>query len=348
LTSFFIYVIILEIIFILWTVKKKFFYPWTQELSEESLLAFYDNPNNFTLKDPRKKNISDPFPENTFVLLTHGSFAINGDIRNNILFHKQELGSTLGGEVHKSKKAINYHLLRVLKNFSDFWTSVMVKHSWIPKGHIIKHTGSRFIWDPNRDINADDFIRKTDFYGNIILENPERYRPEWETEHKKYHDKITEKLSWVEKEEWGVIAFDIHDTWVREMSYNTEDDRFKKEAFPLMTLGTRDGLACNPEILEYFSERIEHYLWIKPLLNDPYKWGYVTQRHGEKYRKDLEQKWENPWKRNMIQVEIWKFLYMQESTQKVDKDRMSLIWIWIHKAIADTWKKFDKEYFASL
>ena len=322
--------------------SKKFFYKWTAELSEHSLLHFYDNPSNFVLKDIKRKGWDKNFPNNCLVLLTHGTFLIHSSLRDTILFWNWEIGE------EGFCSDIDHKILRILKGFSDFWTSVLVKYGWIPKGKIIRHIGSRLIWDPNRDIQDDSFIRKADFYGNVISKNPEQYREEGEKEHKRYHNAITEWLCEIEWIEWWSIAFDIHDTWVRKLAYETKNDRFKESGFHLMNLWTRDGASCNPEILEYFSKRIEYYLWIKPLLNEPYKGGYVTQRHGEQYRKNLEQKWEKSWKRNVIQVEIGKFLYMQESTQKVDKERMEIIWAWMYKAIADTWKKFDKKYFENL
>lgn len=322
--------------------SKKFFYKWTSVLSEQSLLHFYDNPYNFHVKDMKVKTGRKKFPNNCLVFLTHGTFLIHSSLRDTILFGN--------GKVDDEGfcSDIDHKILRILKGFSDFWTSVAIRYSWIPKEQIIRHIGSRMIWDPNRNIEAEDFIRKTDFYGNIISENPEQYREEGEKEHKRYHEAIAQWLEQIEWNEWWVIAFDIHDTWVRRLAYEAKNDRFQKEAFPLISLWTRDGRSCNQDILEYFASRIEYYFWIKPFLNDPYKGGYVTRRHGEGCRDNLEKDSKSIWKRNVIQVEIWKFLYMQESTQKIDKDRMKVIWIWLRNAIADTGRKFNKEYFDSL
>jgi hypothetical protein len=50
----------------------------------------------------------------------------------------------------------------------------------------------------------------------------------------------------------------------------------------------------------------------------------------------------------MIQVELGRFLYMKESTQEVDWERMEIIWEWLKRAIADTWLEFWEEYFKNL
>jgi N-formylglutamate amidohydrolase len=219
----------------------------------------------------------------------------------------------------------------------------MVKYAHIPKNNLIKHKGSRLIWDPNRSREAEDFIRKADFSWNIIASDLQKYQQEWERKHKEYHNTIEKKLLNTQEELWWVVAFDIHDTWVRLMDMNPRKDTFRKGSFPLITLGTRDGKSCNEEIVHYFSSRIEYYLWIEPLLNIPYKWWYVTQKHGELYRKER-----NTNRRNVIQVEIWRYLYMQESTQAVDIDRMKIIAAWLRMAITDTGNKFNKEYFRNL
>jgi hypothetical protein len=72
-----------------------FSYPGTLSLSEKELLEFYNNPNNFPLKDPRieekKENIFSPFPGNCIVLLTHGSYYVPSSIRHRILFYRDQV-----------------------------------------------------------------------------------------------------------------------------------------------------------------------------------------------------------------------------------------------------------------
>lgn len=308
-----------------------------QYMSKEELLEFYDSPRNFFIKDCRGKsweNSKENFPEQVWVFLTHGTFAIPFQIRNIISWVKKDA-------------------YRLIRNFSDFWTRKMVKKSWIPDENILTCGLSRLPWDANREYRTEEednkleplkkFVRESDFNEQVIVENPWQFREIGKDAVEKYWDKIKEFLTGAENNVWGSIWFDIHDTWVNLMNMDSTKDKFRPEGFPFMTLWTNDGESCNQEIVEYFAHRVQFYLWITPHINEPFKGARITSMNWKKHREKL---WNtNKSKRNMIQIELWRFLYMKESTQEIDTERMEIIWEWLKRAIADVWIKFWKEYF---
>ncbi|MCH2189122.1 N-formylglutamate amidohydrolase [Candidatus Gracilibacteria bacterium] len=308
-------------------------------LSEKELMAYYDNPYNFPLGDCREiAEELDEFPSHVMCFLTHGVFSVNSEIR-------RKVEETVGG----TKKQVN----RLLRNYSDWATTKIMKRSGIPKSHIIRPDTPRLVGDPARAHYEgghlyEEFIRGTDFNEQKLLENPSEYRDIGQKSAQKFHHNITQNLVNIENVYGGSIGFDVHDSGNIKMHINPKLDSFRLGGLPPVILGTRDGAACNPEILDYFAERIEYYLGIKAHKNVKYKGGYVTKKHGEDYRKNLEQKGENPGKRNIIQIELARYLYMQESTQKLDWHRVDMISAGLKLAMIDTGNKFGKEYFEGL
>lgn len=312
-------------------------------LSNKELLKHYDNPRNINVNDCRNtkwKNSNIDFPSQCLVFLTHWSFAVNEKIRRTTTLTKSQF-------------------LRLMQNFSDFWTRKMLKKSLIPNENVICFPWSRAIWDPNREYKTEEedskvkiwnkFIRELDFNLQKIIENPWQFRDIWKLKTDKYHADLYEKLNLTEKINWGSIWFDIHDTWINLMNSNSNLDKFRKEWFPEITLWTKEWESCNSEIAEYFAKKLNQYLWLKVHINDPFQGGYVTTKHWKVHREKTNNwNWLEKSKRNMIQVELWRYLYMKESTQEVDWERMEIIWEWIKRAITDTWIKFWKEYFESI
>lgn len=306
--------------------------------SKEELLIHYDNPRNFEVKDCRNEvweNWEKDFPEHVWVFLTHGTFFVPSEIRSTI---------------NSSKKEV----YRLLKNFSDFWTRKMIKKSGIPKDNIIRCNLSRLPWDANREYRTEKedrkleplkkFVRESDFNEQVIVDNPWQFREIGKDVVEKYWDKIKEFLKVAENNVWGSIWFDIHDTWINLMNIDSRKDKFRPEGFPFMTLWTNDWESCNLEIVEYFVQKVQHHLWITPHINEPFKGARITSMNWKKYREKLWNTQKS--KRNMIQIELWRFLYMKESSQEVDTERMEIIWEWLKRAIADTGIKFWEEYFS--
>jgi hypothetical protein len=323
---------------------KNFLVSETEWLNEKELLEYYDNPRNFLVKDCRYdnwENESETFPEHALVFLTHWTFFVNSKIRRT---------------TQHTIKDFN----RLIKNYSDFWTRKAIKKSWIPEENIITSPWSRALSDYNRENKTENedatlpdgrkSIRPYDFNHVIIIDNPEQFREQWQHKTNMYHGSLEYWLNYAEEVSWWSIWIDIHDTWVNLMWKNQDEDKFREWAFPLITLWTKEWESCNSEILEYFSERLEHYLWIKSEINNPFQWWYVTTKHGleDRKQKDVNNNPANKSIRNMIQVELGRFLYMKESTQEVDWERMEIIWEWLKRAIADTGIEFWEEYFRNL
>lgn len=313
-------------------------------LTQEELLCYYDNPRNIYVKDCRADNWVNQdknFPEYCLVFLTHGTFFVNSKIRRTTQ--------------HTIK---NFN--RLIKNYSDFWTRKAMNKSGIPEENIITAPWSRALSDYNRENKNEDedaelpdgkkSIRPYDFNEVVIIDNPEQFRNQWQYKTDIYHGSLEYSLNCVEEISWWSIWFDIHDTGVNLMWEIPELDRFRKEWFPGITLWTKNWESCNNEILEYFSEKLEYYLGIKPEMNEPFQWWYVTTKHGQENRKEKDSisNAANKSIRNMIQIELGRYLYMKESTQEVDWERMEIIWEWLKRAIADTGIKFSEEYFKNL
>ncbi|MFK7779852.1 MAG: N-formylglutamate amidohydrolase [Candidatus Gracilibacteria bacterium] len=312
-------------------------------MSSTELLSYYDNPRNFKIKDPRNKewdNSDYSFPSNCLVFLTHGSYAVNEKIRRTT-----ELTKTA--------------FLRLIRNYSDFGTRKMVKKSGIPDKNVICFPGSRAIGDPNREYKTqkeDDkleqgkkFIRDSDFNSQVIIKNPGQFRKIGKSKIGKYHKDLENSLSSAERNTGGSIGFDIHDTGTNLMNKENDFDTFREEGFPEITLGTKEGESCNSEILEFFAKKLKLYLGLKIFINEPFKGGFVTTKHGQKNRQE-ENKGNGlkKSKRNLIQVEIGRYLYMKESTQEIDWERMEILGEGIKRAITDTGIKFGEEYFKSI
>lgn len=314
--------------------------------TQQELLEYYDNPKNFFIPDFRDEvnNLQkNSFPKHITALLTHGIFSINSEKRRAIEKH-----------IWATREEIN----RLLKNFSDWWTRKIIKKSLIPESNIIIPESPRLEWDPARDIDSNDIVREKDFNGNKLL--PEKTIKKlqsswssWKTNHGKYHGNIRKKLHSIESSHGWSITFDIHDTWVRMMKLDSKNDSFRISddwwlGYPMMEIGTLEWASCNPEILEYFIKQVEKYFDFTPVVNKKYKWGYVTQKHWEQARKELEKKWENPQKRNVLQIELGRYLYMKESIQEMDWEQAEKVWAALRMCIQKTAEEFDDEYFANL
>ena len=290
--------------------------------SDKELLEFYDNPNNFYIKDCRNDLYNNNIPSNFLLSLTHWSYDIPSWFEKNFV------------------KNDNTGNLRLLKNFSDWWTTPLVNSMDLEENQIVRTQYSRVIWDCNRDINdysENGFLRKTDFWGIKLFNNIEWFRNKGEQHHIHYHTTIENKLLEIEKSWKKSFLFDIHDTWVLFMWEDTGMNHLDKELFPLISLADVHGTSCDRDILDYLILKIDNYLWIKAEINTPFKWWYITKSHWSDYRWILD----NVSKRNVIQIEIGRFLYMKESTQELDEEKVRILWEWLKRVICDVVRKFS-------
>ena len=312
------------------------------------LLAHYDNPKNFQIPDHREEVSTlgpKSFPKHATVLLTHGLFGIEWSDRKLVVQQIENTKQKAHNILTPKKQAY-----RLLRNFSDWWTRKVMKYSGIPSQNILIPKSPRIAWDPARAVNDKTFIRDTDFNGNKLMPTVQssHEKTTWAKNHAEYHEWITSHLSHIETTHWWSITFDIHDTGVNMMGINPKQDTFREWWYPKMEIGTLDGASCDPEILSYFVEQVEKYFGFTPVVNEKYKWGYVTKKHGWEARESLEKAWEKPNKRNVLQIELGRYLYMKESTQEIDHEQARKVWAALRMCIQKTCEKFGEEYFANL
>jgi hypothetical protein len=334
------------------------------KLLNQELLKLYkpENIELFWLKDPRKANLSEEekeiykienFPKHVWIWLPHWSYKLPKITRREIIREvKEKVKNELNIEEYSKEVSLEIknelkNIYRILKNFSDFWTTDVVNESnLIPKDQIFLAKYSRWATDPARKIS--DIPMNTDFYWNWLNNSIKSSHIIWWYEHAKIHIQITQFIDEVIRKYWGSIFIDRHDTWVNNMWKNSKLDKYDMWGFPIISLWTLDWDSCNNEIAQYYAERIEYHLWVKPLINSPYKGWYITQKHWRDKRKKIEEEWKNPWINNVIQIEVLKSLYLDEETQIIDKDKAEWIWVWLARAEIDVWLKFDKNYFNNL
>lgn len=328
------------------------------DIPEEQSLSHYDNPQRFKIPDHSselQEMVGKPLPENATILLTHGIFSLKLEDRKSVVKQIEATKGTTDDVLNSRKQAY-----RLLRNFSDFGTRKVIKYALLlshPRtdwevfkypDNIIIPESPRIQWDPARAIDADDFVRVTDFNEVELL--PRDYYSddkgqEGRENHREYHKIISERLSNIEEKQGWSITFDIHDTGVRMMGIDEKDDTFRPGGYPEMEIGTCEWDSCNPEILDFFVKQVEKYFGFTPVINQKYKWGYVTQTHWKNHRKEWDEAWENIKKRNVLQIELGRYLYMKESTQTVDHDQARKVGEALRMCIQKTCEHFWEEYF---
>ena len=233
------------------------------------------------------------FPKNILVLATHGSYSMP--------FYLKFL---LTPDFKRNK-------YRLLKNCSDFGTRLILP-SGIPKNQVLVCPYSRILGDPNR---GSSLFRTVDFNQVKI------WRISLPLFLKKflvrnfyltYHRNIAMLLSTLEKKYGKVIILDIHDTGNVLLAPSPAQDISRKPSFPHINLSNYEHKASSQEFLLHLSSLFEQEFKIKPVLNKPYKGGYVTQKYGIGHNREV------------VQVEFNRSLYLDERTQSVKKEQVLL------------------------
>ena len=104
----------------------------------------------------------------------------------------------------------------------------------------------------------------------------------------------------------------------------------------MICLGDRFGATCAPEVMSDFAQAIKKHLGIEPNINDPYSGApsHVANEYGEK-REDKS-------KRDFIQIELGRYLYVDEKTQRVDREKAKRIKDGLSKAMQEIAQKYSK------
>ena len=264
----------------------------------------------------------DAFPSNIVVLATHGSYFVPDLVRS-------KLSAQISALLHRGTR-----------NFSDFASRKVIPDD-VPPSQKVVAGFSRAIGDPNRATDAPDLFRETDFNGMPVWETPltsDEKRTLIDNYHEKYHDAVLKAIETAESKNKRVIVFDMHDTGNLMMSPNPEEDTPRENPFPQICLGDKDGESCDPVIMQDFAEAIERHLGMKPQLNDPYKGGFVTTKYGKDYNDSLPDA--EKFSRNVIQIELGRFLYVNEKTQKPDRVKIDKIKAGLRAAMKEVGDKY--------
>lgn len=230
------------------------------------------------------------YPKNLILLATHGSY--------NIPFYVK---------LFLSKKFNE----RLIKNSSDFATANLIPKDF-PKNQKVICNFSRLIGDPNRNLEDENLFREFDFNENRIF----RYQLPKVLKRfliKKYYYNYHKKISNIVNVDEKLIIFDIHDTGNIFMKPNPKDDKLKKEKFPNINLGNLDNKSSSKKVIELLAKELKKELSLEVTLNNPYKGGFVTKKYSK--FKNVE----------VIQIEIGRYLYMDEKTQKINQKEINRI-----------------------
>jgi len=268
--------------------------------------------------DNKEERDNSDFPPNVIVLATHGSYAIPTKMR-------QKLAKSFD--------------TRLIKNFSDSATRKVIED--IPTSQKVVAGFSRAVGDPNRSDDAEDLFREFDFNKNPVWEEPlSAEEKKWLIDncYRKYHNRVAEIVENIEKKYPTVIIFDIHDTGERMLGEDSSKDSFREGGFPEITIANREGKSCDPQIMKDFAEMLKKCLGVDVRVNDPFKGGYMTQKYGEKYNDNLEEG--EKFHRNVIQVELGRYLYMDETTQKIDYEKLEVVKEGLQLAMAEVGRKY--------
>ena len=239
--------------------------------------------------------------KNILILFTHGSYYIPAFMKFFI------------------RKEFRKNNSRLLKNFSDFWT----KFLWENIENKIICNFSRALWDPNRNINAGDLFMEKDFnwvkiwkytlpnfVKNILIK---KY-------YNSYHKKIQKHIEKLEKINKEIIILDIHDTWNQLLWEDFADDIKKDYYFPEINIWTSNYKSCTKDFSIKLEKLFKNEFWFESKIDWPYDWGYVSKKYWIWFKD-----------RQVVQIEFWRYLYMDEKTQEIDLNK-----------IKDIREKFEK------
>jgi N-formylglutamate amidohydrolase len=228
------------------------------------------------------------FPENILLIFSHASYWI-----------PDAFISRINPDFLKNNN-------RLVKNFSDWWTNLLI-HPEIPKNQIIKVKFSRAIGDPNRERNADDIFRETDFWGIPIWKTPitkEEKELLLKTYYDIHHQSITNRINQLQKRHKNLLIIDIHDTGNLLMGLSQWQDRKKNILFPPIALCDNEWKTLPPNLREEIDTIFSDHFNIPIQWNDPYRHSFTTDVYGK------PDQWIYA-----LQIEFWRYLLIDESSQ---------------------------------
>jgi len=224
---------------------------------------------------------------------------------------------------------------RLQRNYSDFATTDLIRG--IPEAQRRIPVHGRIAGDTNRawvpealssKTDAEAVFRKTDFGGLPVYNNPlpenvrnaalaESYHP--------YHAEIVRILMAQHGDiRDTLLTIDLHDTGNLLLGHTPEEDKDRGTTgngwrMPPVIISDQDGLTTPDGLMTDLQNAFVLHLGLSPedvILNNPYKGGYVTKHYGDPNNPKLKRAKHK--KRAVVQVELYRGLYVDERTQQIN------------------------------
>ncbi len=224
---------------------------------------------------------------------------------------------------------------RMQRYFSDFATHYLAE-GLLPREQLVMAEYSRALGDPNRAPDSDSLFREVDFSGVGVWHQPltdEDKTTLLDTFYHPFHTELRTKLTTLESEHDHVYVVDLHDTGevmlMPDPSMNYPRTNF---TMPLVNLGTCHGQSCHPVTAQRFADALSHEFQTQTLIDTPFAGGYITQHYGAQWNQSHVP--EHRFRREVIQLELHRGLYMDESAQEVNLDRLTVVCDSLRRALA--------------
>jgi len=251
-------------------------------------------------------------PQNVVITAAHGSYEIPNSLKGLLT------------------DAMTCNDRRLQQNFSDHATALFLPKTAAAQTVIAKY--SRAVVDLNRspESTLDVLHRTIDFNGNKIWKRDLRADEIQffvDTIHKEHREAVQQAFAFasinralVER----VVGFFIHDTGNCLMDPDPAKDTERDPGYPNMTIGTRQGASCSINFREALRESVIKYFDIKPIFDvdcienpEEYQGSYEVAHYGATHNKGLS--FNSPERRNVVEMEFGRYLYMDEKTQTIDE-----------------------------
>lgn len=260
-------------------------------------------------------------PSNVLVSASHGSARIPMRLIHNLSLYYQTSP-------------------RLWLNYSDYGTKYLLEDVNPAQKAIPKY--GRIVGDPNRDLDASDLIRFTDFGGNkIFSERFERrltksmLRFFWRRKflnysYHPYYKDIYKKLEQIVKNQGEsmspIVFIDVHDVGNRILGRWKKEDTQRKEVFPKVVISNapdletgEDRFGTAPEyFMEFFAELLAEELDVdqkEVKINHVYKGGNIVRHFGNPYQNSRLRRILKGREIFSVQIEFNRSFYLNEVNQ---------------------------------
>lgn len=273
---------------------------------------------------------SDIFPSNAFPSVSLSKikpkvyiyciYLIYTMIPSNFLFVFPHTWYQIPAEVDdNTHDAMHTHSDRLLKNFSDWATRFLIDDS-LAGANLVTAEFPRAVGDPNRARNAPDIFRETDFWGNPVWKTPLTTETKEALLSKYYdgfHAEVRQKIMALRQRYETIFLIEIHDTGDILMAPTPENDSEKWYHFPEIALCNSLWKTASDETMHLFGDILGKNFGFPVSYNDPYNDNHITEEYSRE------------WSVVGIQVELWRYLLLDEKSQVIRNDIAETRAIWM-------------------